>query len=190
MLRLMSWRVMALVVAGWMAARYGAPVLRAQQQQSLLVESARVDKNGRVHLRWTGQAEQMVPRDRGAYCVDDPQCEDVSADQLKISPDRHSVGWAAGYESYGQNYPLDWTLVIARNGRVVQRINPVRTVADWTFEDGDRYAAVFTDTPHGDMAPLCELFDLRTGKRVAAWDVVPGRKPPKWADPLAQDFGQ
>src|SRR5215469_252871 len=146
----------------------------AQGQQVLRVESATIDKEGRVHLRWTGQPEQVVPRDKDGYCEptgdETPHCEDAGANQLQISSDRLSVGWVAEYNGCCQSYPLPFVLVIARGGRVVQRIQPGRPVFDWRFEQGDRLVALYSDTPHFTPMPECELYDTRTGKQLASWD--------------------
>ncbi|HTV08402.1 MAG TPA: hypothetical protein VMD97_05095 [Candidatus Aquilonibacter sp.] len=151
-----------------------------------------VDKEGRVHLRWSGVAEQVVPRDKDGYCEasadETPHCEDVGANQLQISGDRLSVGWVAEYNACCQSYPLPLVLLIARNGRVVQRIQPGRPVFDWRFEQGDRLVALFSDTSHGDYAPVCELYDARTGKQLASWDGPKSSEAPRWAEPLENNF--
>lgn len=181
-------RRMAIFMVALSVAGGGSHYVPAQQQPPLRVESATVDKDGRVHLRWTGQPEQVVPRDKDGRCDDTPHCEDVGAEQLKISPDRQSVGWAAQYNGCCQSYPLPLVLVIARAGRVVQRIQPGRPVFDWRFEQGDRFVALFSDTPHGDYYPVCKLYDAQTGKQLASWDGPKSGKAPRWATPLEKNF--
>ena len=187
----MKWRVVILAAAIGVAAPETCG-LRAQAGQVLRVESATIGKDGRVHLRWTGQSEQLVPRDKDGYCEasDDetPHCEDAGANQLQISTDRLSVGWVAEYDGCCQSYPLPLVLVIARNGRVVQRIQPGRPVFDWRFEQGGRLAAVYTDTPHFTPMPECKLYDTQTGKQLASWDASKSSKAPRWAEPLEKNF--
>lgn len=191
MLPLMRWRVVILAAAMGVVAGEVCS-LGAQQRQLLRVEDATIDKGGRVHLRWTGQLEQVVARDKDGYCEasDDetPHCEDAGAEQLQISGDRLSVGWVAEYNACCQSYPMPLVLVVVRNGHVVQRIQPGRPVFDWRFEQGDRLVALFSDTPHGDYAPVCELYDTRTGKQVASWDGPKSSKAPRWAEPLEKNF--
>jgi hypothetical protein len=191
MLRHMKWRVIILAAVVGVAAGEVCSS-GAQRDQLLRVESATIDKGARVHLRWTGQPEQVVPRDKDGYCESSDEktahCEDAGAEQLKISDDRLSVGWVAEYNGCCQSYPLPLVLVIAREGHVVQRIAPGRPVFDWRFEQGDRFVALFSDTPHGDYAPVCDLYDTRTGKQVASWDGPKSSKAPPWAEPLEKNF--
>ena len=172
---------MGVVVAGGICARCD------QTRQPMHVESATIDKDGRVSLRWTGQPEKMIARDRDGYS-ESSHCEDAGSDQLKISDNRLSVGWVAQYNGCCQSYPLPMVLIIARNGRVLKRIQPIRPVFDWRFEQGDRLVALYTDTPHFTPMPECELYDMQTGKRIATWKPGDTPKPPAWAAPFAKDL--
>jgi hypothetical protein len=192
MLLCMIWRVIAILAVASGIAASGALSPRAQQQRPLQLESATIDKDGRVHLRWAGKPEQVAPRDRDGYCEasDDetPHCEDAGANQLQISSDRLGVGWVAEYNGCCQSYPLPLVLVIAHNGRIAQRIQPGRPVFDWRFEDGDRLVALYTDTPHFAPMPEFELYDTRTGKQLASWDGPKSSKAPRWAEPLEKNL--
>jgi len=175
------------VIAGLLLA--GCPLLLAQTppRAQITVERASVGKDGIVYVKWSGRPEQIIPPDRDGYCEDKAHCAAVGADHLNISSNRRSVGWTAEYDSCCQSYPLPWVLVIARNGRVVHSLMAPRPVFYWQVQKGDTRVAVFSNTPHGNTQPYCQLFDTHSWKLIADW--YPGKTAvmPVWAKPFAQE---
>ena len=157
---------------------------------ALTVENATIGKDGRVHLTWSGQPEQVMARDRGGYCESGPkECEDAGAEQMFVSSDRRSVGWTADYNGCCESYPIPMVLVIARDGKIVQRIQRPMAIWRWRFEDGDGRVAVFSDTTHGRRAPVCALYDTRTWKVIDEWHRGKSATLPAWAKPFADAIG-
>jgi hypothetical protein len=180
----------------WLAVVFGGvgipPVVGAQavKDAPLKVEAASVGADGMIRLRWSGQPERVIPRDRNGYCEDKKHCEDAGADQLAVSSNGQSVGWTAGYNGCCQSYPIPMVLVIARNGRVVKRIQRERPIWQWQFEDGDAKVAVFTDTTHSNLMPECALYDTRTWKVIDEWHRGKSATLPEWAKPFADAVGE
>jgi hypothetical protein len=87
----------------------------------------------------------------------------------------HRAG-PAGLDSWTLKYgvpdlnqgPLPGTLVVARNGRVVRRIEGDPFVWRWVFLDGGQQIAYETGPLHFGMS--CVLLDLASGKRMADFD--------------------
>jgi hypothetical protein len=170
------------------ACLLAVPVGLAAKGAVLRVEEASIGVDGLVRLRWTGEKEMVMARDRGGNCEDGANCEDAGASQLAVSSNRRSVGWTADYNGCCQSYPMPQVLVIARGGRVVHRLSGMRPIYGWQFEQGDALVAFFTDTPHGNLFPECELYDTGTWKKVDEWHPGKSAEMPEWVRPFARDM--
>ncbi len=86
----------------------------------------------------------------------------------RVAPDGVTVGWLV---TYGNPDPgRDWeriagTLVIARRGQVVRRIEGASTIRQWTFRHGGSQVVVETGALHGPTQ--CILTSVRTGRTLA-----------------------
>jgi hypothetical protein len=81
-----------------------------------------------------------------------------------------------------EKYPF--TLVIARHGRIVQRIDGDPFVWKWIFWDGARKVAYETGSLHFNLQ--CNLADIATGRRLASYDCFHGvpDNAPDWLQTL------
>jgi hypothetical protein len=83
--------------------------------------------------------------------------------------------------------PLPVGLVIARNGRVIRKIDGDPFVWKWRFQPDDRRVAYETGPLHSSM--MCVLADIRTGKQLEAVDCfgeLPADAPP-WVKELERN---
>jgi hypothetical protein len=83
----------------------------------------------------------------------------------------------------GEKFPF--TLVIARNGRVIRRFPGDAFVWKWTFLEDGRQVAYESGPLHFSLA--CILADIQTGKRLGTYDCFPNPLPgdaPAWVKTL------
>ena len=147
-----------------------------QSKSAVLLETAVIGKDNRVHLRWTGRKETIEP----------PGEEQVGISDLQIASYKQAVGWTVerSGDDFGTNYPMSLELIVIWEGSRRYHIFPGATIGPWQFEDGGKRVAVFSETPHGDMETSCQLYDTATGKRLAFWDPHSHTKEPKRAAPF------
>ncbi len=83
----------------------------------------------------------------------------------RVAEDGVTKGWMVEYPSpdKGQS-DVAGTLVIARRGRVIRRIEGDSTFWGWVFWNGGRSVAYETGPLHG--ATMCVLRDVRSGQVV------------------------
>jgi len=135
-----------------------------------------IDSSGKVHLLDSAGHEVVPPADKN-------QADCRSA---KIAEDRRTVGWLAEYPNADNSYPLPLILVIYRDGRVIQQIEPGQCIWDWQFLERGAEVVFWTGPTHGDFVPHCELHDVSNGKLLAHWDGHLDHKHPSWVDGLKE----
>ena len=97
-------------------------------------------------------------------------------------------GWTLNYTLPKFRYPIDqWplTLVIARNGAVIGRIQGDPFVWKWRFLANGREIAYEAGPPHGSLG--CNLVETSTGHRLGTYDCFHTPLPddaPKWVHEL------
>ena len=76
----------------------------AQRKPAVLLETALIGKDNRVHLRWAGRKETTEPAGE----------EQVGVADLQIAPDKRAVSWTVerSWDDFGTNYPLPLELTI------------------------------------------------------------------------------
>ena len=151
----------------------------AHSKPTMLTSTA-IGRDGLVHLRWTGRQESVEPRGE----------EQVQVSELTVSPGREAVGWAVerSGETFGTSYPMALQLIVIWQGQRRQSIFPAGTIGRWQFEDGGKHVAVFSDTPHGDQSPVCQLYETATGRLLSTWTPRPPGRPPAWALPFKDEW--
>src|SRR5271167_3479994 len=108
---------------------------------------------GVVHVVDGSGKDIVPPKEKDQIACSDP----------KISADKQTAGWLVDYENCCTSYPIPLTLVLYRNGRVVQRIAPGQMIYAWHFWKNDEVAV--SDGPtHNPSGPQIRLYDIRTGK--------------------------
>ena len=73
-------------------------MVSAQMKPAVLIETAVLGKDDRVHLRWTGRKETTEP----------PGEEQVGVSDLQVSLDKKAVGWTVerSGDTFGTSYPM------------------------------------------------------------------------------------
>jgi hypothetical protein len=114
-----------------------------------------------------------------------PLKEDYQAgvSEPAISDNRRAAGWLVEYWSpffhSGQSRPLK--LVIYRPGKALRRFSARSMFWSWWFVDDGKQVGYCENFPHPFGAPpLCELRDIKTGRRIDRY-VPKGDQPPEWA---------
>jgi hypothetical protein len=95
------------------------------------------------------------------------------------------VGWTL--DSPIPDHPderFPFTLVIARNGKVIRKIDGNPFVWDWIFWDNGRKVAYESGPLHFGLQ--CTLVNVRSGKKLASYDCFHGipENPPAWLKAL------
>ena len=158
----------------WVGA--GLAVTRARGQS---LESARIGADGRVYLRWSGQAEQMQRPGEAQTGISD----------LRVAPNRQVAAWVVERTDISDaNYPESVELMVASVGGRLHGLFPGRFLGSWVFEDGGRRLAVYDSTAHGNTAGAASLYSTRTGRRLALWQTYSKPAPPRWAAPLRAEW--
>jgi hypothetical protein len=109
------------------------------------VAGAYIDSGGALHL---------VDRS-GHDTKPDKQKDQVSFSSPQIADDRQTVGWLAEFPNCCTSYPIPLTLVIYRDGKIIQQLKPGMMIVGWRFRAGGKQVAFCTNTVHGDSAPHC-----------------------------------
>jgi hypothetical protein len=145
------------------------------QDHQLRVESARIDPDHRVYLRWSGRPERMQTLGE----------KQVNTQDLRIAPDRSAAAWLVGRSDLSDaNYPETFELMVAWNGSPARGIFPGRVISEWNFVDGGGRIALWDQTAHGGRFGEATLYDSRTGKLLSKWNPDSKKAPPAWAAPF------
>jgi hypothetical protein len=131
-----------------------------------------VDTHGSVHVVHAAGRDEKVRKEK----------QQVGAEQLRLSEDKQTAGWAADYPNCCTSYPIPLLLVIYRDGKIIQRLNRGGLmIYDWRFWDRGKQVAFCTGTVHFNPAGHCELHDVRSGKLLATIDGDLSSESPMWA---------
>jgi hypothetical protein len=77
-------------------------------------------------------------------------------------------GWTLDSPNPGTGERIPFTLVIARSGRAIRRIEGDPTIWKWMFRADGQQIAIMTGPLH--FSATCFLQDLATGKKLASYD--------------------
>jgi hypothetical protein len=141
------------------------------------VTRAYVDSDGALHIVGASGHETKPGKDKDQVAFSSPQ----------IALDNQTVGWLAEFPNCCTSYPIPLSLVIYRNGNVIQRFHDAQMMVSWRFLADGKRVAFCTNTVHGDIAPHCELHDVNTGRQLQVFDGSSNDKRPTWMDGLSTD---
>ncbi len=158
----------------------GRVIVSAQTKPAVLIETAVIGKDDRVHLKWAGQKEVVEPSGE----------EQIGVSDLQISPGKQAVGWTVerSGDNFGTSYSMALELIVVWEGGRRHHIFAGTTIGPWQFEDGGKRVAVFSEAPHGGRESSCELYDTITGKHLAIWNPHSSTKEPKLAAPFHEEW--
>lgn len=108
--------------------------------------------------------------------------DQVSASRPLLSPDRQIAGWLVE-ENQGNSYPIATSLVLFRNGHIVQRLGDGMMVYKWAFRNGSSQVVLETGTVHGMQGRHMLLFSVKTGRQLKVWSGKEGQSP-EWGRAL------
>lgn len=117
----------------------------------------------------------------------------VGFSQIRLAPDRRSVGWLVTYPNCCTSYPIPLTLVVYADGVRRAYRGSGLPIAQWRFLAGGTQIAFQQEATHGGIGLRYELRDTYTGKQIEAfdWPVGPDNQriadavPPDWTHSLA-----
>jgi hypothetical protein len=136
-----------------------------------------VDGSGQLHITLEDGRQVLAPKLQDQVAFQSPL----------ISPDHQTVGWLVEYPdpsyAHSQANPIAGSLILYRNGRVVQKFSAGQVFWDWQFQESGKQVAYSTGPTHGG-ATECVLRDVVSGRVISRWAVTPGGKPPNWAEAL------
>ena len=104
-------------------------------------------------------------------------------DQVKTTQDGAIKGWLVEFpwpdqDDVSQSWrTVAWTLVIAKHGKVVRRIQAPVTFWSWNFWNGGREVVIEEGHPHG--TPWFTRRDITSGRELESWegDIEAGNAP-------------
>ena len=86
---------------------------------------------------------------------------------VKVAPDKRTIGWAETFDNYGQSYSIALALAIYRSGDTILHIMQGQQLWYWTFRDGEKHVAAVWGPTHGTQAGDYQLYDVKTGHLVS-----------------------
>jgi len=177
MLRVGAVRRLCLVM---LAAAVCTTVARSQDAASI-AKVYIADAEGHVVTHDAGVVH--VVDSSGKDVVPPKEKDQVSCSDAKVSPDKQTAGWLVDYENCCTSYPIPLTLVLYRDGKVIQHLAPGQMIYDWHFWKNDEVAV--SDGPtHNPSGPQIHLYNIRTGKLLKEWYGEYGDKAPAWGEGL------
>lgn len=134
---------------------------------------ARGDGSGPLVIKYKNGRVVHVKRDK------DEEGQQIYFAQIRISPDRHSIGWLAEYDACQQNQPCPLALVVWHAGRPAVRFTPRDgVIQNWQFLAGGREIAVQTGAMDG--AARYWLLATASGVTISHWQADAGTPRPPW----------
>jgi hypothetical protein len=113
-------------------------------------------------------------------------------DQLQTAQDGVTKGWLVespwpDQDDASQRWrTVAWTLVIAKHGKVVRKIQAAQSFWSWGFWNGGREVVVQEGPPHG--ATWFMRMDVKSGKKLETWDGdIEGGNAPAWVKAAAAE---
>jgi hypothetical protein len=150
----------------------------ASQGHPQIVRKTYADSNGRVHIVNVSGKEVILPKEKGQESVEEPV----------IAGDNRTVGWLVNFPNCCTSYPIPMTIVLYRDGRIIQRLGNGMGVFKWYFVKEGEQVAYYSDTVHSNLAPQLTLADVASGKTLEKWVRGDGILP-AWATFFAEDVG-
>lgn len=136
-----------------------------------------VDSEGALHLVDAAGHDTKASREKDQVAFSSPQ----------VAGDDQTVGWLAEFPNCCTSYPIPLTLVIYRDGKIIQRLKPGLMIVDWRFRMEGKQVAFCTNTVHGNSAPHCELHDVNSAQLLEQFDGNTGERSRAWMDGLVTD---
>ncbi|WP_422942178.1 hypothetical protein [Undibacterium sp. TJN19] len=91
----------------------------------------------------------------------------------QISGDAQMLGWLALTKNCCTSYPLPTSLVIFKNGKLLQRFDDVPPIWQWQFAFDNTAVAYRQGYPHGLLPITYKLRSLKDGKVLATFICMP-----------------
>jgi hypothetical protein len=159
-------RLLPLLLLAVAAQTYSAAVLSTDEQTLTLVTP-----NGRARAPKT-------------------QPDQVGFTSAQLSADHQLAGWLTLVPNCCTSYPIPSTLVIVRNGKVVQQFREELPIFRWAFSAGSTAVAYQGSTVHGCAAIFYKLRRISDGKTLGTFECNcesgGARLPvPEWVWPVA-----
>ena len=133
-----------------------------------------IDAEGALHLVDAAGHDTKASQEKDQVAFSSPQ----------VADDDRTVGWLAEFPNCCTSYPIPLTLVIYRDGKIIQQLKPGMMIVDWHFRTEGKQVAFCTNTVHGNLAPHCELHDVDSAKLLEQFDGNTGERSRAWMDGL------
>lgn len=134
-----------------------------------------VGPDGLAHIVDAGGRDKTFKHEPGQASVADP----------RLSDDRRAAGWRVEELNCCTSYPIPLRLAVYRDGRK-RIIAPGLMIDDWAFVDGGSEIALSSGFVHGATERTLDLYQIRSGRRLAHWTGDARATPPRWALRLRQ----
>jgi hypothetical protein len=136
-----------------------------------------IDSEGVLHLVDAAGHDTKASKEKDQVAFSSPQ----------VAGDNQTVGWLAEFPNCCTSYPIPLALVIYRDGKIIQQLQPGMMIVDWRFRTEGKQVAFCTNTVHGNSAPHCELHDVNSAKLLEQFDGNTGERSRPWMDGLITD---
>jgi hypothetical protein len=150
-------------------------MLSGAAQQEPLHVSAGSDGSAQITL---GSGERTTIR---------KELGQVGISEIQTAPDGQAAGWLVEYSVDGLSDPVPGMLVVW-HARKIRRFPTGQAFYSWAFYAQGKQVAYHVGPLHGERESHCELHDVDSGRRIAAWDgdleSTSGSRP-AWTHPLS-----
>lgn len=154
---------------------FTCPAAETLQPVGTVISKIYLDSKKDIHIVYSDGKEVRPPKEEGQ----------ISCESFAVAEDKQTAGWLVDDYQTG-SYAIPTTLVIYRNGKVIQRVGNGFAFGRWYFLGGGSQVALSTNTVHGDVAPNYELRDIKSNKVIDHWQGQLNEKSPEWARGLSR----
>lgn len=124
-------------------------------------------ETGSLHLIYSDGTEiiETLPAKKKST-EDNAVFNEEGITDLKVAPDKRSVGWTENFDNCCTSYSVPLVLTIYNSGKRLVHIQQGQMVWYWTFRDGGQRVSVVWGPTHGPEVGDYQLYDVRTGRKV------------------------
>ena len=136
-----------------------------------------INSQGLLHILLIDGSDVVIPKEQGRYKNGDVLTQETF-ENIRISENRHLIGWLGSYMLCAQSYPCTPELVIFDPEGSQRHISaPGGTIWDWAFINRGAQVVIHYGFPHGDGVGAYALYDAGSGEKIGSYDAT---EIPEW----------
>lgn len=125
------------------------------------------DETGNLHILYSDKTEisrTLRPRRQITDTYNHVMYEQEGIIDVKVAPDRRTIGWAETINNGGTSYAVPYALAVYQSGKTVLHIEQGQMLWFWMFRDNGKQIAAVWGPTHGKEVGDYQLYDTGTGR--------------------------